>query len=52
MAASWLSSSRTDRPQAGVPGFAAHEVGDLEGEHAGEGVDADVVLGPVEHGGE
>jgi hypothetical protein len=29
-----------------------HEVGDLEGEHAGEHVDSDVVLGPVVHGRE
>jgi len=34
----------------GVVGFAAHEVGDLQGEDAGEGVDADVVFGPVVHG--
>ena len=33
-------------------GVAAHEVGDLEGQHAGEGVDADVVVGPVVHWGE
>ena len=35
--------------QPGPGGAAAHEVGELEGEHAGEHVDADVVLGPVEH---
>src|SRR5258707_2993384 len=35
--------------QSGLGGAAAHEVGELEGEHAGEDVDADVVLGPVEH---
>src|ERR1017187_4813773 len=35
--------------QAGVLGFAAHQVGDLEGKHAGDGVDADVVLGAVVH---
>ncbi len=35
--------------QSGAGGAAAHEVGELEGEHAGEDVDADVVLGPVEH---
>src|SRR6266702_4780623 len=35
--------------QPGAGGAAAHEVGELEGEHAGEDVDADVVLGPVEH---
>src|ERR1019366_6793192 len=33
---------------AGLGGAAAHEVGELEGEHAGEDVDDDVVLGPVE----
>jgi hypothetical protein len=32
-------------------GVAAHEVGDGEGEHAGEDVDADLGLGPVEHRG-
>ena len=43
---------RTDadgQVQPGPGGAAAHEVGKLEGEHAGEHVDADVVLGPVEH---
>ena len=30
-------------------GVAAHEVGDLEGEHAVEGVDFDLVVGPVKH---
>ena len=35
--------------QSGLGGAAAHEVGELEGEHAGEDVDDDVVLGPVEH---
>ena len=38
--------------QAGALGLAAHQVGDLQGEHAGEGVHADVVLGPVVHRGE
>ena len=38
--------------QACPAGFQAHEVGDLQGEDAGEDVDADVVLGPVEHGAE
>src|ERR1035441_6552587 len=38
--------------QAGVPGCAAHQVCDLQGEHAGEHVDADVRLGPVVHGAE
>ena len=36
--------------QAGVVGLTAHEVGDLQGEDAGEGVHADVVLGEVVHG--
>jgi len=35
--------------QSGPGGAAAHEVGELEGEHAGDDVDDDVVLGPVEH---
>ena len=35
--------------QSGLGGAAAHEVGELEGEYAGEDVDDDVVLGPVEH---
>jgi hypothetical protein len=35
-----------------VGGLAAHEVGELPGQDAGEGVDADVVLGPVVHRGE
>src|SRR5712691_952570 len=35
--------------QSGPGCAAAHEVGELQGEHAGEDVDADVVLGPVEH---
>ena len=30
-------------------GLQAHQVRDLQGEHAGEGVHPDVVLGPVEH---
>src|SRR5208283_4954884 len=38
--------------QSGAGCAAAHEVGELEGEYAGEDVDADVVLGPVEHGAE
>ena len=38
--------------QPGVPGLAAHEVGDLQGQDAGEDVDVDVVLGPVVHRGE
>src|ERR1019366_2607543 len=33
-------------------GLAAHQVGDLQGEDAGEGVYADVVIGPVVHGRE
>ena len=33
-------------------GVAAHEVRGLQSEHAGEGVDADVVVGPVVHWGE
>ena len=37
---------------AGALGFTAHQVGDLQGEYAGEHVHADVVLGPVEHRGE
>src|SRR6266702_1661399 len=35
--------------QAGAGGGSAHEVGDLQGQDAGEDVDADVVLGPVVH---
>jgi len=35
-----------------VVGLAAHQVGDLQGEDAGEGVYADVVIGPVVHGRE
>ena len=38
--------------QSGLGGGAAHEVGDLQGQDAGEDVDADVVLGPVVHRGE
>jgi hypothetical protein len=38
--------------QAGLGGLAAHQVGDLQGQDAGEDVDADVVLGPVMHWGE
>src|SRR5258708_5920469 len=34
--------------QAGAGGLAAHEVGDLQAEPAGEAVHADVVLGPLE----
>src|SRR5665647_2710533 len=37
---------------SGVVGFAAHEVGDGEGEDAVEDVDADLGVGPVEHRGE
>ena len=36
--------------QAGVVGLTAYEVGDLQGEDAGKGVHADVVLGEVVHG--
>jgi hypothetical protein len=45
-------SSRTLNSQAGAGGLAAHQVGDGEGEHAVEDVDADLLVGPVEHGGE
>jgi len=38
--------------QAGLARDAAHQVGELEGEHAGEQVHADVVVGPVVHRGE
>src|SRR6266511_2094817 len=38
--------------QAGLVGHAAHQVGELEGEHAGEQVHPDVVVGPVVHRGE
>jgi Domain of unknown function (DUF4158) len=38
--------------QPGVFGLQAHQVRDLQGEDAGEHVDADVVFGPVEHRGE
>ena len=37
---------------AGVFGLAGHQVGGLQGEDAGERVDADVVIGPVVHGRE
>jgi hypothetical protein len=39
-------------PQSGAGGAQAHEVGDLEGEDAGEHVHADAVAGPVVHRGE
>ena len=35
--------------QAVLVGVAAHQVGDLQGQYAGEDVDADVVVGPVVH---
>ena len=38
--------------QSGLAGPQPHQAGDLQGEDAGEDVDADVVLGPVEHPGE
>src|SRR5260221_899260 len=38
--------------QSGAAGFEPHEVGDLQGEYAGEHVHSDVVLGPVVHRGE
>ena len=38
--------------QAGVVGFASHEVGDGEGENAVEDVDVDFGVGPVVHGAE
>jgi len=41
-----------DRCRPGLGGFAAHEVGDLQGQDAGEDVGADVVLSPVVHGRE
>ena len=37
--------------EAGLVGLSSHEVGDGEGEDAVEDVDADLGLGPVEHGG-
>src|SRR2546426_2958098 len=37
---------------AGLGGLAAHEAGDGEGEDAVEGVDADLLVGPVPHGTE
>ena len=37
---------------AGAVGLQAQQVGQLQGEHAGEGVDGDVVVGPVVHRGE
>src|SRR5664279_3496351 len=37
---------------AGAVGLEAQQVGQLQGQHAGEGVDGDVVLGPVVHRGE
>ena len=36
--------------QAGLLGLPAHEVRDLQRQDTGEGVHADVVLGPVMHG--
>ncbi len=47
-----LSLAADAHVQPGAFGLAAHEVGELQGEHAGEGVHADVVLGPAEHRGE
>jgi hypothetical protein len=48
-----LAQQFADRhPQSGVSGAKAHEVGALEGQDAGEDVNADVVLGPVMHGRE
>ena len=45
-----LGEELADRQaEAGPAGPAAHEVGDLEGQDAGEDVDPDVVLGPVVH---
>src|SRR5258706_8588782 len=38
--------------QAGAGGLEPYQVGDLQGEYAGEDVDADVVPGPVEHRGD
>ena len=35
--------------QPGLAGASPHEVGDLQGQDAGEDVDTDVVLGPVVH---
>ena len=35
-----------------LAGFASPQVGDLQCEHAGEGVHPDVVFGPVAHRGE
>src|SRR5664279_5523049 len=37
---------------AGAAGFEPQQVGELQGEDAGEGVDGDVVVGPVVHRGE
>ena len=37
---------------AGAVGLQSQEVGQLQGQHAGEGVHGDVVLGPVVHRGE
>ena len=51
IAASAPRSSRTDRSRL-AGRRVAHEVGELEGQDAGEDVDADAVLGPVVHRGE
>src|SRR6478609_2266045 len=37
---------------AGAAGLEAQQVGQLQGQHAGEGVHGDVVVGPVVHRGE
>lgn len=37
---------------SGLRGGAGHEVDDLQSQDAGEGMDADVVIGPVMHGRE
>ena len=37
---------------AGAVGLQSQEVGQLQGQHAGEGVHGDVVVGPVVHRGE
>ena len=52
MPANWAGISRTGATHPGLRSGAAHEVSELEGEHAGEQVHADGVAGPVAHRGE
>jgi hypothetical protein len=49
---SGVQDGRYGQLVAGAVRFEVHQVGQLQGEHAGEGVHDDVVFGPVEHRGE